>query len=229
MFFGSFYVKLYLDSFDVESWQEWIPSGLFYGITTNPILAERAGLFYPSINWSSKMALAEKLNVKEFHIQLPSCDETAISFAAQRKEEAQNFNFKFVVKVPLTKEGVKLVPEMKRLGLSILMTACYHSKQYITADAIEADYIAPYFGRMEEAGLDAYDHMSLMKDLERHSTNRCKILVASIRSVEQMITLAAQGHLYFTISPAIADELLTAELTVKAVSEFDEAATKVEV
>ena len=206
-----------------------MPSGLFYGITTNPILAERAGLFYPSINWSSKMALAEKLNVKEFHIQLPSCDETAISFAAQRKEEAQNFNFNFVVKVPLTKEGVKLVPEMKRLGLSILMTACYHSKQYITADAIKADYIAPYFGRMEEAGLDAYDHMSQMKDLERHSTNRCKILVASIRSVEQMMTLAAQGHVYFTISPAIADELLSAELTVKAVSEFDEAAAKVEV
>ena len=222
-------MKLYLDSFDVESWKEWMPSGLFYGITTNPILAERAGLFYPSINWSSKMALAEKLNVKEFHIQLPSCDETAISFAAQRKEEAQNFNFNFVVKVPLTIEGVKLVPEIKRLGLSILMTACYHSKQYITADAIKADYIAPYFGRMEEAGLDAYDHMFLMKDLERHSTNRCKILVASIRSVEQMMTLAAQGHLYFTISPAIADELLSAELTVKAVSEFDEAAAKVEV
>jgi len=50
-------VKLYLDSFDVESWQEWMPSGLFYGITTNPILAERAGLFYPSINWSSKNGL----------------------------------------------------------------------------------------------------------------------------------------------------------------------------
>ena len=222
-------MKLYLDSFDVESWQEWIPSGLFYGITTNPILAKRAGLFYPSINWSSKMALAEKLNVKEFHIQLPSCDETAISFAAQRKEEAQNFNFNFVVKVPLTKEGVKLVPEMKRLGLSILMTACYHSKQYITADAIKADYIAPYFGRMEEAGLDAYDHMSLMKDLEKHSANQCKILVASIRSLEQMMTLAAQGHVYFTISPSIAEELMNDDFTIKAVREFNEAALRLEV
>ena len=77
-------MKLYLDSFDVKSWQEWMPSGLFYGITTNPILAQRAGLFYSSINWPSKMASADKLNVKEFHIQVPSCDETAISFAAQR-------------------------------------------------------------------------------------------------------------------------------------------------
>ena len=215
-------MKLYLDSFDVKSWQEWMPSGLFHGITTNPILAGRAGLFYSSINWPAKMELADKLNVKEFHIQVPSCDETAISFAAQRKKEAKNFNLNFVVKVPLTIEGVKLVPEMKRLGLSILMTACYHSKQYITADAIEAEYIAPYFGRMEEAGLDAFHHLSLMKELESYSTNKCRILIASIRSVEQMMILAAQGHEYFTISPAIAGELVNSDLTVNAVSEFNE-------
>ena len=215
-------MKLYLDSFDVKSWREWMPSGLFYGITTNPILAGRAGLFYSSINWPAKMELADKLNVKEFHIQVPSCDETAISFAAQRKKEAKNFNLNFVVKVPLTIEGVKLVPEMKRLGLSILMTACYHSKQYITADAIEAEYIAPYFGRMEEAGLDAFHHLSLMKELESYSTNKCRILIASIRSVEQMMILAAQGHEYFTISPAIASELVNSDLTVNAVSEFNE-------
>ena len=215
-------MKLYLDSFDVKSWQEWMPSGLFHGITTNPILAGRAGLFYSSINWPAKMELADKLNVKEFHIQVPSCDETAISFAAQRKKEAKNFNLNFVVKVPLTIEGVKLVPEIKRLGLSILMTACYHSKQYITADAVEAEYIAPYFGRMEEAGLDAFHHLSLMKELESYSTNKCRILIASIRSVEQMMILAAQGHEYFTISPAIAGELVNSDLTVNAVSEFNE-------
>ena len=58
-----------------------MPSGLFHGITTNPILVERAGLFYPSINWSSIMAVADELNLKEFHVQAPSCDEMAISFA----------------------------------------------------------------------------------------------------------------------------------------------------
>ena len=222
-------MKLYLDSFDVESWQKWMPSGLFYGITTNPILAERAGLFYPNINWSSKMAIADKLNVKEFHVQVPSCDETAISFAKQRKDDAENFNLKFVIKVPLTNEGLRLVPEMKRMGLTILMTACYHSKQYIIADAIAAEYIAPYYGRMEESGLDAFQHLSDMKDFATYSTNGCKILVASIRSVEQMITLAARGHTYFTIAPRIAEELIKNELTIKAVGEFDEAASKVEI
>ena len=175
------------------------------------------------------MAVADELNVKEFHVQVPSCDETAISFAEQRKEDAENFNLKFVIKVPLTKEGLKLVPEMKRLGLSILMTACYHSKQYITADAIEAEYIAPYYGRMEESGLDAFHHLCQMKDFATHSTNGCKIIVASIRSVEQMISLVAQGHLCFTITPRIADELVNSELTIKAVKEFNEAVSKIEI
>ena len=109
------------------------------------------------------------------------------------------------------------------------MTACYHSKQYITADAIKAEYIAPYYGRMEESGLDAFQHLCQMKDFATYSTNGCKILVASIRSVEQMITLAAQGHAYFTIAPHIAEELIKNELTIKAVGEFNEAASKVEI
>ena len=92
-------MKLYLDSFDVKSWQEWMPSGLFHGITTNPILAGRAGLFYSSINWPAKMELADKLNVKEFHIQVPSCDERLLVLQHNEKE-AKNFNLNFVVKVP---------------------------------------------------------------------------------------------------------------------------------
>ena len=71
------------------------------------------------------MTIADELNVKEFHVQIPSCDEEAINFAAQRKDEAKNFNLRLVIKVPLTKEGVRLVPELKKMGLSVLMTACY--------------------------------------------------------------------------------------------------------
>jgi len=81
---------------------------------------------------------------------------------------------------------------------------------------------------MEEPGLDAFQHLCQMKDLTTYSTNGCKILVGSIRSVEQMITPAAQGHAYFTIVPRIAEELIKNELTSKAVGEFNEAASKVE-
>ena len=222
-------MKLYLDTFDTNSWQKWMPTGLFYGVTTNPILAERAGLFYSMINWQSKMTIADELNVKEFHVQIPSCDEEAINFAAQRKDEAESFNLKLVIKVPLTKEGIKLVPELKKMGLSVLMTACYSAKQYIIADAIDADYIAPYYGRMEESGRDAFHHLSPMLDFANHSDNKCKILVASIRSVDQIAILASKGHVYFTIAPHIADDLISDDLTIEALTEFNMAASKVKI
>jgi len=36
-------VPLYLDSADPTVWERWLPSGLFHGVTTNPLLLERAG------------------------------------------------------------------------------------------------------------------------------------------------------------------------------------------
>ena len=115
------------------------------------------------------------------------------------------------------------------MGLSVLMTACYSATQYIIADAIDAEYIAPYYGRMEEPGRDAFHHLSQMIDFANHSDNKCKILVASIRSVDQIVKLAAKGQVYFTIAPHIADELVNDDLTIEAVTKFNEAASKVEI
>jgi len=66
--------------------QEWMLSGPFYCTKPNPIFAERAVLFYPSIKWPPEMAVADRLNVEGFHIQIPACNEKAIGFVQQRKD-----------------------------------------------------------------------------------------------------------------------------------------------
>ena len=83
MIFLEIYLKVYLQTFDVKSWQEWMLSGLFYSTVASPALAERAGLSHLRKTWSLKMAMAVNLNVKEFHIQVLGCDEAAIKFLAQ--------------------------------------------------------------------------------------------------------------------------------------------------
>lgn len=34
-------IRLFLDTADTQQWQHWLPTGLFYGVTTNPLLLER--------------------------------------------------------------------------------------------------------------------------------------------------------------------------------------------
>ena len=36
-------LRLFLDSADPQAWSQWLPSGLFHGITTNPTLLKQAG------------------------------------------------------------------------------------------------------------------------------------------------------------------------------------------
>ena len=35
-------LRLFLDSADPKAWQQWLASGLFHGVTTNPTLLRRA-------------------------------------------------------------------------------------------------------------------------------------------------------------------------------------------
>ena len=61
--------------------------------------------------------------------------------------------------------------------------------------------------------------------LRRHG-GHCDILVASLRSAEQMVTLADQGHDHFTIAPAVAQDLLTCAPSIEAFNSFEEAIAK---
>ena len=72
-------LKLYLDSFDRQSWQALIPTGLFFGITTNPLLAHKAGLDYGKLDWTDIISTAAFLGALELHIQVPDLSDDALS------------------------------------------------------------------------------------------------------------------------------------------------------
>jgi transaldolase len=127
-----------------------------------------------------------------------------------------------VVKIPLTADGIYLAPKIKALGGKILMTACYSAHQMIIAQSLCADYIAPYVGRMDDAGADIHAELRTIHSLS-HS-GPCRPLLASLRSVSQMTQMAALGHDCFTIAPAIADQLKHDPLTEQAAQEFEAAA-----
>lgn len=197
-----------------------MPTGLFYGITTNPLLAKRAGLEYSAIEWGNVFKVASTLGARELHVQVPDTSEDALNFASKRLEDAHTHKLKLVIKVPLTREGIGLAAELKLQGHDILMTACYHAKQYVIAHQLNADFIAPYYGRMVEAGIDAKQHMLHMHAIEKSISSDVKVLVASLRSIDQLVELAAQGLTHFTVAPTIAEALLTDDLTQAAAAEF---------
>ena len=215
-------MRLYLDTADQTAWAEWMPSGVFCGITTNPLLAARAGLTYDQINWQDLVQIAADAGAQEFHAQVIGNETDALCFAENLYAYGAASNIECVVKIPLNTWGISITSKIQGLGGKTLMTACYDAKQMITANALGADYIAPYFGRMAEAGLDAMAHMRAIHAMSWNGP--CRPLIASLRSAQQMVDIAEIGHDCFTIAPAIAQDLFHNALTEAAAQEFERAA-----
>ena len=215
-------MRLYLDTADSSDWRDLMPMGVFYGITTNPLLTDRAGLRYRDISWKDLAQTAADLGAKEFHAQVYGNMDQSLKFAEQIYAIGQSVGIECVVKIPLSVEGISIAPKIKSMGGKILLTACYDAKQMITATALEADYIAPYFGRMKEAGLDAMAHLRAMKEMSQNGS--CRTLVASLRSAQQMVEIAQLGHDCFTISPTVARDPFQSDLTDVAVANFEQSA-----
>jgi len=215
-------MDLFLDTADVSAWQDLMPTGMFTGITTNPLLASRAGLDYANINWSDMAQRAAGLGAKELHGQVYGPVGSYVDFAAQLYEAGKRAGIDTVVKIPLTEAGIRSVPLVKPLGGRILMTAAHDAKQICVAIALGADYIAPYFGRMLEADLPAFDSLQDMQRIREGSGIR--VMVASLRNTEQIVRLARDGLDCFTISPDIAYSLLADPMTDAAAKAFEVAA-----
>jgi transaldolase len=214
-------MTLYLDTADRAAWADLMPTGLFHGITTNPLLASRAGLDYPRIDWSAMATQARDLGAVELHAQVAGPVEGYVDWAGALYEAGRAAGIETVVKIPLVEAAIRATPAIKALGGRILMTACYDAKQMFVARALGADFIAPYFGRMDEAGIDAMAHLATMARMNAGPGKRCTVLIASLRSPEQMVALADLGHDSFTIAPDVARALMTSAYSIAAHDAFE--------
>lgn len=133
---------------------------------------------------------------------------------------------RIVIKVPVTTDGAKAASMLARDGVRICLTACYDSRQALIASSVGAEYIAPYLGRMTDAGKDGLEECKKMQDIADGLGSDTRILVASIRDVETISDLAIEGLDTYTFAPAVARMMFDVPLTVTAAGEFEEAAAR---
>jgi transaldolase len=95
----------------------------------------------------------------------------------------------------------------------------YSPAQAIAASAIGAELIAPYLGRLDDAGLDGAALITQMHDLLAETTT--SVLAASIRSPEALLTLANRGIQAFTAPPHVLWGLVGHTLSESAADTFE--------
>ena len=171
-------LRLFLDSADAETYDAWLPTGMFTGVTTNPAILERDGV---ECGVEALSALARNAlefdAVDEFQVQTWGEDsdemwENGIALARLDPE-------RLVVKVPATMEGIKAANALVVDGVRVTITAAYAPHQVLVAASIGANYVAPYLGRMNDAGRDGMGTIVSMQETVEELESDMRVLVAS--------------------------------------------------
>lgn len=212
-------LRLFLDSADPKAWQQWLASGLFHGVTTNPTLLRRAAqpCTLDSLAALSRTALAH--GIAELHLQ--AWGATTADMLRCGQELAALAPGRIAVKLPVTKQGAAVARELVGAGVAVTFTACYEPHQVLIAAALGVAYIAPYLGRIQDQGRNGLAEVVTMQRCLAGLGSSVRLLVASLRQPSELTHLAAEGLNTFTISPALAGELFGSEATAAASVQFE--------
>ncbi|WP_336716580.1 transaldolase family protein [Arthrobacter sp. USHLN218] len=206
---------LYLDSADRDQLAPLLATGLFEGVTTNPLILQRAGLgpadLPDLVQWSRGQG-CRRFFAQATGASLAEIRASAAAVAALGDD--------VVVKLVCTLEGLTVAKELTAAGRKVLITAVYHPAQMLPAVAAGAHFIAPYIGRATDAGRDG---LALVRAMAQVADGTPRILAASLRSVDQLAEAAAAGAHDATLSTEIANALLDDGLTRSAAAEFEAA------
>lgn len=212
-------LSLLLDSADPDAWAEWLSTGLFQGVTTNPTLLRRAARPCHLDELERLTHEALDRGMQEIHLQAWGGDaETLSACGAALGALAPG---RVLVKLPITRPGAAAGRRLIATGVPVTFTACYEVHQVLLAAALGARYIAPYLGRIVDLGRDGHADLIAMQQALDGVGASTRLLVASLRQPTDLTRLATAGVSCFTLAPAVAADLFSATATAEAAAQFE--------
>lgn len=209
-------MELMLDSADlsaIKKYKEILPIS---GVTTNPSIVKKVG----RVDFVKQMQEIRQVigSEKSLHIQVVAQDYEGILKDAEAI--LKRVDDSAYIKIPVTENGLKAIKKLKADEVKITATAIYSKFQAYSAIAAGADYIAPYFNRMENFGVDAAQLIQEMAQEIERTKSSTKILAASFKNIAQVNKALEKGAQSVTVSPDILSSALNFPALEVAVNDF---------
>ncbi|HVJ44385.1 MAG TPA: transaldolase family protein [Dongiaceae bacterium] len=208
---------LYLDSADLDELRKCLPHPTVYGVTTNPTLLKRAGVSRAQLSDFTRQCFDLGAQAVQTQVFSATAEEMAADAAALERLGAPG---QIVIKIPVTREGLKAGARLIGEGVPVTFTAVYVLEQALFAAQLGAAYAAPYLGRLDDSGVDGLGLIQKMQAVVMRETQVTRLLVASIRSRAAFLGLMELGVGAMTVPPKLFHELLDHETTLSAEAAF---------
>ena len=205
-------MKIFVDTGSIKDIQTIADLGILDGVTTNPsLLAKESGDF--------------KANLKKICdiVKGPVSGEvTATDFAGMMREghDIAKIDSHMVVKVPLTRDGIRACKALSGEGLRVNVTLCFSAGQALLAAKAGATYISPFVGRLDDISMTGMDLIREIVQIYDNYEFATQVLVASCRHPIHVVEAAKLGADVATCPPAVIEQLFNHPLTTIGLEKF---------
>lgn len=212
---------LFLDSAVLQEAQEAARLPFVGGVTCNPTLLARAlgSAKVTPERVADHLAALSEAHPGVHYVQTLSQDLDGIIRDAHRYLEVFHPS-RLVVKIPYSHHGLSAVRRLEGEGIRTCVTAVTSPLQTYVAAISGASWVAPYCNRITVAGGDGVAAVKTMLEILERNHLGCRLLVASVKSLDEMEALAVQGAHRITVPLAILREVLIRPLTETALRDF---------
>lgn len=211
-------MKLFIDTANVEEIREASSWGIIKGATTNPSLIAKEGR-------SLKDVIQEITSLVDGPISAEVSEADVDTMIAQAKELAK-LHKNIVIKVPMTKDGIKVTKTLHDLGIKTNVTLVFSLPQAILAFEAGATYISPFMGRLDDmnaSGVELIEKLATVKQIYGYET---EIIAASIRNTKHLEEAALAGADIATVPFNVLKKAFDHPLTTNGLKIFKDAEKK---
>ena len=205
-------MKFFIDTANLEQIKEMQDLGIIDGVTTNPTLLSREGAD-PNEQLKKICALVDGPVSGEV-IGLKT--EEMVKEARELEKIAPNI----VIKIPMTKDGIKAVKILEAEGIKTNVTLVFSQNQVLIAAKAGASYISPFIGRLMDNGQDEIDMLKESMEILNAYNFKSELIVASVRNSRHVIEAAKMGAHIATIPFGVLEKMFKHPNTDKGLEAF---------
>ena len=205
-------MKFFIDTANLDQIREMQDLGIIDGVTTNPTLLAKEGA--DPVEQLKQICQIVDGPVSAEVVGLKT--DEMVREARELAKLAPNI----VIKIPMTKDGIKAVKILESEGIKTNVTLVFSQNQVLLAAKAGASYISPFIGRLMDNGQDEIDMLWESMEIIRAYEFESEIIVASVRNARHVIEAAKMGAHIATIPFAVLEKMFKHPNTDKGLEEF---------
>ncbi|MFH1177027.1 MAG: fructose-6-phosphate aldolase [Acidobacteriota bacterium] len=205
-------MKLFIDTANLAEIAEAATWGILDGVTTNPSLVAKEGRAYRDLIAEVCRQVAGPVSAEVLATDADGMEREGRDLAAI----AENV----VIKLPITREGVKVCARFAEEGIATNLTLCFSPVQALLVAKAGATYVSPFVGRLDDIGQDGMQLVREIVQIYDAYEFPTQVLVASVRHPQHVVEAALAGADVATVPFKVLEMLFHHPLTDLGLQRF---------